>query len=90
MVRLQTLDLRIGVRVPASQPIVLKALVRSPLNRSRRFLAAILRIIALDLWEVNSIIPQRYHRVEAPEFTDCLSLTHSTLPGMPPTPGSII
>lgn len=27
MVRLQTLDLRIGVRVPASQPIILKLFV---------------------------------------------------------------
>jgi hypothetical protein len=27
MVRLQTLDLRIGVRVPASQPLILKDLL---------------------------------------------------------------
>ena len=33
MVRLQTLDLRIGVRVPASQPIAFAFSAKVPLNQ---------------------------------------------------------
>jgi hypothetical protein len=38
MVRLQTLDLRIGVQVPASQPLILKAFRRSFMNCLRQTL----------------------------------------------------
>jgi hypothetical protein len=38
MVRLQTLDLRIGVRVPASQPLIRKRLPLSPHARRISFL----------------------------------------------------
>jgi hypothetical protein len=46
MVRLQTLDLRIGVRVPASQPNILKDFRRSRQNPTQFVIAAVLRIIA--------------------------------------------
>ena len=48
MVRLQTLDLRIGVRVPASQPLILKNLPRNPLNRSHTLFAGAQSVRRVD------------------------------------------